>query len=287
VSQSQLTRVEVRPTGAALGADVTGVDLGQPLDDVTFELIRTAWMEHQVLRFRGQELDENALTAFSQRFGLLDRAPIHASNTRDHANPYVLIVSNIVENGQAIGSLGNYEAQWHIDMSYVDVPPQGSALYAVEVPPMGGDTGFTNLYRAYESLPRSLRLAIEGRVCTHDSSRNSAGELRQGFSEVTDPREAPGAVHPLVRIHPVTGRPVLFLGRRRNAYIHGLELEKSETLLDQLWAHATREENGWYQQWRVGDLVMWDNHSTMHRRESFDPATRRLMLRTQIAAKAA
>jgi taurine dioxygenase len=104
---------------------------------------------------------------------------------------------------------------------------------------------------------------------------------------VTDPRRAPGAVHPLVRAHPVTGRPVLYLGRRRNAYIHGLPLAESEALLDRLWAHATAAEHGWYQRWRVGDLVLWDNFATMHRRDSFDAGSRRLMLRTQIGARAA
>ncbi len=120
---------------AALGADIEGVDLSRPLDDAVFAAIEQAWMAHQVLRFRGQRLDEDKLTAFSERFGRLDKAPVRAANVREYQNPYVLIVSNIVENGQAIGSLGNYEAQWHIDMSYLDEPPIGSILYAVEVPP--------------------------------------------------------------------------------------------------------------------------------------------------------
>jgi taurine dioxygenase len=280
-------RVRVRPTGAALGADVEGVDLSRPLDDATFAAIEKAWMAHQVLRFRGQDLTEAALTAFSERFGPLDKAPVRAASVREYRNPYVLIVSNIVENGEAIGSLGHYEAQWHVDMSYLDEPPIGSALYAVEVPPRGGETGFGNLYRAYETLPDDLRAAVEGRVCTHDASYNSAGELRQGFPPVTDPREAPGARHPLVRAHPVTGRKALFLGRRRNAYVHGLPLAESEALLDRLWSHATDPANTWRQEWRVGDLVLWDNRCTIHRREAFDRRSRRLMLRTQIGARRA
>ena len=135
MSTATLERIRVRPTGAALGADIEDVDLTRPLDDATVAAIEQAWMDHQVLRFRGQELDQDRLTAFSERFGVLDKAPVRAANVREYANPYVLIVSNIVENGQAIGSLGNYEAQWHIDMSYLDDPPIGSVLYAVEVPP--------------------------------------------------------------------------------------------------------------------------------------------------------
>jgi taurine dioxygenase len=134
--------------------------------------------------------------------------------------------------------LGAYESIWHTDMSYNPEPPSASAL---EVPPAGGDTGFANMYLAYETLPPELRRQVEGRKCRHDSSYNSAGELRRGFKEVTDPREAPGAEHPIVRTHPVTGRKALFLGRRRNAYIPGLALEESERLLDALWAHATQD----------------------------------------------
>jgi len=167
-------------------------------------------------------------------------------------------------------------------MSYNPEPPCASALYALEVPPAGGDTGFANMYLAYETLPDELRGRVEGRLCRHDGSRNSAGELRRGFTEVSDPRQAPGADHPIIRTHPVTRRKALFLGRRRNAYIQGLELDDSEQLLDALWAHTTRSELTWYQQWRVGDLVLWDNRCVMHRREEFDPNSRRLMHRSQI-----
>jgi taurine dioxygenase len=279
--------LRVVPLGDPLGADIEGVDLSCAIDDEILAAILEAWAQHLVLRFRGQRLDEDGLMAFSARFGSLDRAPINTAATRPHANPFVLLVSNIVEDGRPIGSLGAYESQWHADMSYNPQPPAGSFLYAVEVPPSGGDTGFLNLYRAYETLPADLKAAIDGRVCTHDSSLNSAGERRAGADEVTDPRRAPGAVHPLVRAHPVTGRPVLYLGRRRNAYVHGLPLAESEALLDRLWAHAAAAEHAWYQRWRVGDLVLWDNFATVHRRDSFDPGSRRLMLRTQIGTRAA
>jgi taurine dioxygenase len=279
--------LHVVPTDAALGADIEGVDLSRDIGADVFAQILAAWARHLVLRFRGQRLDEDLLLAFSRRFGTLDKAPINTAATREHRNPYVLIVSNVIEDGRPIGSLGAYGSQWHADMSYNEQPPVGSLLYAVEVPPAGGDTGFINLNRAYETLPADLKAAIAHRVCTHDSSLNSAGERRAGYEEVTDPRSAPGAVHPLVRPHPVTGLPLLYLGRRRNAYVHGLSLQESDALLDRLWAHATAPENAWYQRWRVGDLVLWDNFATVHRRDSFDPGMRRLMLRTQIASRAA
>jgi len=285
--------VTVRPIGAALGADVD-VDLRQELSPSTVDAIKQAWSHHLVLRFRGQRLDDDQLMRFSALFGELDFAPVIAASrvkirgedryvdSAGEGHRYISIISNIVENGVAIGALGAYEAIWHTDMSYNPEPPIGSALYALEVPPAGGDTGFANMYMAYDTLPEELRQRIEGRLCRHDSSRNSAGELRRGYTDVTDPRQASGAEHPIVRTHPVTARKALFLGRRRNAYIQGLTLDDSEQLLDALWEHATRAQLTWYQQWRVGDLVLWDNRCVMHRRDEFDPASRRLMHRSQI-----
>jgi taurine dioxygenase len=255
----------------------------QPLTDAGFRAIEAAWHQHLVLRFRSQRLDDSGLLAFARRFGDLDQAPIHAMADADH-DPYpeITVMSNIKVDGKPIGNLGHYEAEWHTDMSYNEKPPIGSLLYSLEVPPAGGDTGFSNMYLAFETLPAELKRAISDKSCRHDSSRNSVGDLRKGFKDVTDPREAPGAVHPIVRTHPATRRSALFLGRRRNAYINGLPLAESEDLLNRLWAHAGKPEFAWYQKWSVGDLIMWDNRCVMHRRDAFDPASRRLMHRTQI-----
>ncbi len=286
--------VRVRPTSAALGADIEWVDLARDLAAETVDAVKRAWSDHLVLRFRGQRLDDDQLMRFSAYFGELDWAPVIAASrvkvpgedrhveSAEEGRQYISVISNIIENGKAIGALGAYESIWHTDMSYNPEPPSASALYALEVPQSGGDTGFANMYLAYDTLPEALRRKVEGRVCRHDASRNSAGELRRGSTEVTDPRQAPGADHPIVRTHPVTGRKALFLGRRRNAYIQGLALEDSEELLDALWAHATRPELTWYQQWQVGDLVLWDNRCVLHRRDEFDPQSRRLMHRSQI-----
>jgi taurine dioxygenase len=275
-------RVAVHPTGAALGADIDGVDLAGALTPEVVGAIGRAWGDHLVLRFRGQRLSDEDLLRFSRQFGELDWAPVAATNDAPEGREYIMVVSNVIENGQAIGQLGAYEAIWHTDMSYIPEPPSASALYSLEVPPSGGDTGFCNMYLAYETLASELRRQIEGRLCRHDASRNSAGELRRGFVDAPDPSQTVGAEHPIVRTHPVTGRKALFLGRRRNAYIPGLTLDDSEALLDALWAHATKPEFTWYQQWRVGDLILWDNRAVMHRRDAFDPSTRRVMHRTQI-----
>lgn len=276
------TTVTVIPTGAALGADIDGIDLSQPTDSATFKAIEEAWHRHLVLRFRGQHLDDPRLLAFARLFGELDRAPVHAGSEVEDPYPEITVMSNIKVDGKSIGNLGHYEAEWHTDMSYNEVTPIGSLLYAIEVPPAGGDTGFANMYDAFDTLPADLKRTIAVLQCRHDSSRNSAGELRKGFKEITDPREAPGAVHPLIRTHPATRRNALFLGRRRNACIVGLALDASEELLNQLWAHAAQEQFAWYQQWKVGDLILWDNRCAMHRRDAFDPESRRLMHRTQV-----
>jgi taurine dioxygenase len=287
------TSLTVLPTGAALGADIEGIDLARPLAPDTVTSIKRAWGEHLVLRFRGQKLSDDDLMRFSRYFGELDWAPIAAARVKvpgedryievaSEGRQYVMVISNVIENGKPIGQLGAYEAIWHTDMSYVDEPPSASALYSLEVPPSAGDTGFCNMYLAYDTLPAELRRQIEERLCRHDASRNSAGELRRGFVDAPDPTQTAGAEHPIVRTHPVTGRKALFLGRRRNAYIVGLLLEQSEAVLDALWAHCTKPEFSWYQQWRAGDLILWDNRCVMHRRDGFDPATRRIMHRTQI-----
>jgi taurine dioxygenase len=274
--------ITVVPTGAALGADVVGIDLSRPLSADTFQAIEQAWHDHLVLRFRGQTLDDPAFLRFARLFGELDKAPVHAGHEVEDPFPEITVMSNIVVNGKPIGNLGHYEAEWHTDMSYNERCPIGSLLYSLEVPPSGGDTGFSNMYQAFETLPAELKRAVVGLSCRHDSSRNSVGELRKGFKDVTDPREAPGAVHPIVRTHPRTRRNALFLGRRRNAYIIGLPLDESEDLLNRLWSHASQPALSWYQQWKVGDLIIWDNRSAQHRRDAFDPMSRRLMHRTQI-----
>lgn len=280
------SRIEIVPTGAALGAELRGIDLRR-LDAAGFAAVKRAWNDHLVLLVRGQSLSDDDLIAFSRRFGGLDFAPIQENGRRFvEGKPELYVVSNVVENGAAIGSLGAGEAVWHTDMSYLPDPPKASILYALEVPASGGATGFCDMYRAYADLPVPLKQAVEGRTLKHDGTYNSGGYVREGVTATDDPMQSPGTSHPIVCTHPETGRKTLYLGRRRNAYIDGLSLAESEALLDELWAHATRDELTWYNSWRVGDLVLWDNRCTMHRRDPFDPSARRVMHRTQIKGEA-
>ena len=276
--------VQVKPFDATLGAEVLGIDLAD-IDAATFERIMQAWNRYLVLVFRDQTLSDEAFLAFSRRLGDLDLAPITVTGKPYIPElPHLAIISNVVEDGRAIGGLGNSELIWHTDMSYADDPPIASLLYALEVPADGsGDTCFCDMYAAYEALPPTLKDRIAHLSCKHDASHNSAGETRKGFKDgFTSRDQIPGAVHPLVCRHPETGRPVLYLGRRERAYIPELTEAESDALLDELWSYATRAENTLRHKWRCGDIVMWDNRTTMHRRDDFDPAMRRIMHRSQV-----
>ncbi|HKU87393.1 MAG TPA: TauD/TfdA family dioxygenase [Casimicrobiaceae bacterium] len=266
-------RCHVAPLSEAIGAEIRGVDVSQPIDDTTFARIRAAWLEHLVLLLRKQRLDDAALVRFTSRFGELEEAPLFQGRRFVDAHPEVMIVSNVVVDGHELGSLGNSEAFWHSDLNFVEQPPDASCLYALEVPPSGGDTGFANMYRAFETLPGDLAAAIAGRQILHDARFNSAGYLREV--------RVPDTLHPIVRTHPETGRKALYLGRRANARVDGLPADRSDALLDRLWEHATSPACTWHHRWQAGDLLIWDNRCTLHRRDAFDATQRRILHRTQ------
>ena len=271
---------QVESLPLALGALVTGVDL-RALDDAAFAAIHATWLEHLVIVMRGQQISDDDLTAFSARFGVLDEVPIVSKGQAPRYNKHISVISNIRENGVPIGGLGDDEVLWHSDTSYRDFPPSASVLHALEIPTAGGNTGFSNMYLALETLPPDLRDRIDALTVKQDITYTAGGELREGFTPVTDVRKCPGATHPLVRTHPETGRNAVYLGRRRNAYIHGLEIAESEALLDTLWAYATQDFLAWQHQWQTGDVAVWDNRCVMHHRDPFDPQGRRIMHRAQ------
>ncbi len=287
--------VQVLPFEAGLGADIRGVDIRQPLTPIERDRIRAAWLNHLVLRFRDQPMTDAGHMAFTRQFGELEYNPAkliekqygvetQTSGRRSEIPPEISVISNIVEDGKAIGGLGDGEAFWHTDSSFVDVPPAASLLRSLEVPPRsaGGSTYFLNCYAAYETLPEATKKRIDGLTMIHAATHSSGGKAHKGFETVGDVSKVPGARQPMVRTHPETGRKALFLGRRINAYVIGLPVAESEALLDELWAHTTQERFTWRQDWQVGDLVWWDNRCAMHRRDAFDPSARRLMHRTQL-----
>ena len=170
-------------------------------------------------------------------------------------------------------------------MTYVDTPPPASVLLGIEIPETGGDTCFSDQCAAYNALPSSLRNRIAHLTIKHNAAHTSIGKLRPGYEAFDDPREAPGAVHPIIKPHDETGQPALYLGRREWAYVPGLTLTDSEALLDELWEYAALPRQVWRQTWQPFDLIIWDNRRVLHRRDDFDPQSRRSMKRCQVLSK--
>ena len=276
--------MKVTPITANFVADIEDVNLAT-INDTEFEQLYSAWLEYGVLRIRNQDLDDEQLQTFSKRFGPLEEAPFGRMSEEDKAkikHRYVTTLSNIIVDGKPIGGLGNSEATWHSDMTYIETPPPASLLLGIEIPEQGGDTHFANQYAALKALPGDLRKRIETLTVKHNAAHTSVGKLRPGFEAFDDPREAPGAIHPMIKTHNESGRPALYLGRREWAYIPGLSVTESDALLDELWAYVALEENTWRQKWQPLDLIIWDNRCVMHRRDGFDQNSRRYMRRCQV-----
>ena len=273
----------------SLGGEIVGLDISKKLKHDQVNFINESWNERLVLVFKKQNLDDPKLIDFSKNFGELDPpGPNPYGITFLPEFPEINVISNVKnKQGTPIGNLGDGEAVWHADMTYLELPPKAGILYALEVPENQGNTHFANMTLAYSDLSDAIKQKIDGKILIHDSAHNSAGMLRKGYSEVDNPTETPGARHPMVIKDQSTNKKLLFLGRRPHAYIVGLEIEESENLLDEIWKHATQEKYTWTQKWEKGDLLMWKNLNVLHKRDAFDPNTRRLMHRTQLKGEMA
>ena len=279
---AEKTTFAVVPTGAGLGATIEGFDPARAAPS-EIAAVRRALLDHLVIRIRDTDITDVEFETFGKKFGTLKPSPDFTRSRPVYLQdaPNVTIISNVTEDGKPIGEHGDGELHWHTDLAFTDEPSAHTMLLAREVPPTGGNTSFANMYAALEALPEATRARIARLTCKHQASHNAQGGRRPGYKDIEteDVREMPGPIHPLVRTHPDTGRKALFLGRRFGAYIPGLTLAKSEALLDELWAHAALPEHTWTQEWRLGDLIVWDNRCTMHRRDAFTGQGRRRMHR--------
>jgi taurine dioxygenase len=294
---------DVTPSGRALGAEVTGVDLSRPLDADVVDFLKTAWRDNLVLLFRHQKLEDTDLLRIAEALGgsqatgsrqyFVD-AGYKEGSARVSKLPGISYISNLDEDGKpflkAEHASGSQRLFWHTDNSYVETPPSGSLLYSLQVPVNGGgETLFANQYAAYESLADDLKARIAGLHVRHDNSRNTAGGTRPTRKLPATRDEVEGPVHPLVRIHPLSGRKALYLGRRYAApssYIVELPEAESEALLDTLWAHATRPELTWGHSWTPGEALLWDNRCTLHSRTPADHTQPRVLHRTLVKGEA-
>ena len=267
-----------------LAAEIKNIDLSEDLNKDQIAFIQKAWDENLVLIFKNQELNDLQLIKFSKYFGNLDLPapnPYGINFSPDH--PEINVISNVKEKGKPIGILGDGEATWHADMTYNEIPPKGAILYSLEVPKDQGDTHFSNMIEAYEDMPGSLIEKIKDKLLIHDASHNSAGQLRKGCEENIDPSLTPGAKHPIIFKDPSTQKKSLFLGRRPHAYIVGMTIDESDKLLNELWAHATQKKYTFTHRWQNNEVLMWKNLFVLHKRDSFNSNTRRVMHRTQIS----
>ena len=282
---------QIVPTPAALGAEVHGLDLRQ-LNDATFKRLREAWLHHVLLIFKDQTLTAEDLVTLVNRFGTpVSSSGLHQRNLDERtANqlfnlpPEVTVVTNVRDNGKPVGILGDGEIAWHSDFSFKERPTAARMLVAMEVPPQdkGGNTKFLNAYAAYDALPADYKKTLVGKTIKQGNIVDTAMKLRPGASLQDDIRQAPGPSHPIISTHPETGCNHLFLGRRHAAYVNGMTLDESKAFLNKLWDYGTQERFCYTHRWNKGDVVVWDNRATVHRRDGFDPDSRRVLYAAQV-----
>src|SRR4051812_33371537 len=279
-SQRGREMLDVRPLHPTLAREIVGLRLWETLDEATVAALRSLYAQYGVLVFRRQALSESELASFCALFGELERTV--RSDWASPATPEVTVISNLRDGfGRPIGGLGDGELQWHSDQSYMLQPATGAALYALELPPEGGETFWADLRAAYAGLPRELRATIAGKRGIFDYAKRLAGYGREADQQISDEarRLTPPVTHALVRAHPETGDRSLYLDSTTTVGIDYMDTTSGLALLDEVYESATRDEFVYAHQWQVGDLVLWDNGFTMHRRTPFDPGARRLMKR--------
>ena len=268
-------QLRTRALSQAIGAEIIGVDLSEPMSDEAFAKVLDCWHDNLVILFRDQHLTEDDQVRFGERFG-----PPAVSHTQRYTtkNPAVMLISNIRENGKPIGALPDGEMHFHTDQCYQERPAMASMLYALEIPSQGGNTLFANAYLAYETLPEAIKQRIEGRnalnAYDYDNAAMKRGtKLGEGV---------PSYWHPIVRTHPATGRKALYVNRLMTVAIEGLPDAESEALLNVLFDHQEQPQFIYEHVWRPHDLLMWDNRCTLHARTDFSADERRLMRRVTI-----
>lgn len=284
LAAQSLAPFQVTPLADTFVAEITGIDLSQPLDGATLAALHDAWHRHSILVFRNQILSEGQQVAFTRRFGDLYGHLLSQFLHPDH--PEILVISNILENGKPIGLL-DAGRLWHADLSYLPQPSAGALLYAREVPEEGGDTLFADTIAAYEALDDEVKQRLKGKRAIHRfiESYEKLNKLNPLRPQLTDAQRAKleDVVHPVAFVHPGNGRTGLYVSEGFAARILGIPEAESRALLEQLNAHVTQDRFLYRHRWRAGDLVFWDNRSTIHKATGgYALPQRRLMHRSTL-----
>ena len=272
--------LELRPLSYALGAEVARIDLTEDLDAPVIEAIKDAWNENHILLFRDQKLTPASHIAFSRRFGELDR---HDSTPfyRMEEYPELLQITNRMIGGKP-SETRNTGRNWHSDYSYTNRPAAASMLFCAEKPPVGGDTMFCNMVRAYETLTDKMKSIVDTLDSVYDIGLVAGINERDPQKTAEVRRLNPPIAHPAVRTHPRSGKKALYVSER-TSHFHGMTPAESRPLIEFLCAHATSPENVYRHRWQANDLILWDNRTTMHMAlADFDPSAPRHMLRTTL-----
>jgi alpha-ketoglutarate-dependent taurine dioxygenase len=284
--ETQLSsKITVRPLSPALGAEVRGIDMRKPLDADTRRELMDAWMKYLVLVFPGQHITDAEHVQFTRNIG--EPEIFHQNIIKSKSVREIFRVSNVDEEGKLMPitdptvrqlSLAQY---WHTDSSYRTIPCMGALLHGIEVSRTGGETQFTNLYKVYEALPESLKKRVEGRRARHNFEHM---QKLQTLKPLTDEERAamPPVWHPMVRVHPITGRKSLYISPIYNDEVEGVSADEAQKLIAELAEFAGRPEFVYSHRWETDDVVMWDNRCTLHQVTAFDPSERRVMHRTTI-----
>ena len=274
------TGFEVRPLTKHIGAEIHGIDLRQPLDEATRAAIYRAWLDHLVIVFPDQKLEQEDLLRVSSYFGeigALRRPPKFFPPGFNRLLPNIMLISNIRENGEPIGALPDGEMMFHHDMIHAPIPHNGTFLYSVEIPTYGGNTLFASGYAAYDTMDPALRDKLEGKTALHlynyGSTKKGDGHGTEAFGQ---------SKHPAFRTHEETKRKAVYVNRLMTTGIEGMPDEEAQPLLEAVFDHAEKPEFVYEHVWRVGDLLLWDNRCSSHARTDFPADQRRLMLRTTI-----
>ena len=273
--------MKLRKLAPAIGAEVLDVDLSQPMDDALFRDIERAWHEHCVLLFRSQTLDDLQQVAFAARFGELAHTLKDYEGGKIH--PALMYVTNEKKDGKYVGALPDGEMFFHSDMCYLERPLSAAMLFAIALPPEGGNTILASMYAAYGALPADLREKLDGRLAMNSYEPGYGTSNVQMRIRAPASPTAHGFAHPVIRTHAATGRKALYVNRLMTEYIVGMPREESDALLERVFDHQEQPQFQYEHRWEVGDMAIWDNRCTLHARRDF-PATHLRKLR-RVAVK--